>query len=103
MIANSVQGAMEKYVLFIQDTGKFFYLESDSGKLITLSPKSTDLVVLLSKDYGLNPVEPVSKFVLAQIRSHASSNSKSILLKFFTTYDEPSNTLYLQTGGNGIL
>ena len=103
LFADCIQNIMEKHGLFIENFGKHYYFETETGKLISLSKKSNDLGVLLSNDYRLNPVEPVSKFTLAQIMTYARSNSQTIALKSFSTYDEPSNTLYLHTSGNGIL
>jgi len=97
-IANYVICALKSQGYFIKSYQEQFYMFSESGKLINMSSKSRDLQAMLSREFGLNSTESVTKFVLEELRDHSHTNSDEAQIHSFSKYDKQENCLYLDIG-----
>ena len=102
-VANWVFCALKTQGNFIKNFQEQFYLFTESGKLIDISPKSRDLQAMLNREFSLNSTESVTKFVLEQLRNHAHTNSDEVQIHSFAKYDKKENCVFLDLAEGKVL
>lgn len=83
--------------------GTAYYIRRDSGRPIPITRHSDYLDMLLDLQYGLNPIELDTHYVVAGLCSYAGSLPQSGTLAALTHYNHAGRFMLLHTGRKDVL
>lgn len=95
----------------MKDQGEFFnaqgglgwYIRSDVGRPIALTPHSELLQTLLNVQFGLNFTEPEARYVAYDLKAHAANLPENAIQGALSHYDTDAKHILLHTGRRTVL
>lgn len=84
--------------------GTQWYIREDVGRPIPIMMRGSEsLQIMLETQFGINPTEPESNYICANLTSLTSQLPQTGTRATLTYYDEPSQALFLHTGRKEVL
>jgi len=85
------------------DDDQTWYIRTDLGRPISISPNSDWLNMLLDLQFGLNPTEPERSYVAHGLHNYTRSLPSSGSTESLSFYDRRTHSLLLHTGLKDVL
>jgi hypothetical protein len=95
---------LKKQGVFLHTQGGLgWYIRKDVGRPISITAGSEALQALLDIQFGLNPTEPESRFVIHALKSHVHALPDNALQSALSYYDPVQRHLLIHTGRRTVL
>ncbi len=85
------------------DDTNLWYIRTELGRPVLVSPRSDYMKALLDVEFGLNPIESEANYVLYSLMSYCMGLPVTATTGALSYYDSPSNTLLLHTGKKDVM